>query len=77
VANPVVGNNVAETPAGALNPGGVSNATPYVFSHAGGNAPLSGAPFGTGYTANSGPDVGFALTDTTLGCCTASYMITS
>ena len=77
IANPVINNNVAQTPVGALNPGGVSNATPYVFSAAGGNAPLSGAPFGTGTTVNTGPGVGFALTDTTAGCCTASYMITS
>jgi len=77
VANPVIGNNVAETPNGGLAPGGVSNAIPYAFAAAGGNAPLSGAPFGTGNTVNTGPGVGFAMTDTTAGCCTASYMITS
>jgi hypothetical protein len=77
VANPVIGNNIAETPNGGLSPGGVSNATPYVFSAAGGNAPLSGAPFGSGTTVNSGPAVAFAMTDATAGCCTASYMITS
>jgi PEP-CTERM motif len=77
VASPVVGNNVAETPNGGLAPGGVSIATPYVFSNVGGIGALSGAPFGTGITLNSGPAVGFALTDTTAGCCTASYMITS
>jgi hypothetical protein len=81
VANPVIGNNVAETPNGGIAlPGGavaVSNPTPYVFATAGGAGGLSGAPFGTGSTVNLGPAVGFALTDTTAGCCTASYMITS
>jgi hypothetical protein len=81
VANPVIGNNVAETPVGGITlPGGgvaSSNPTPYLFAAAGGNGGLSGAPFGTGVTVNSGPNVGFALTDTTAGCCSASYMITS
>jgi len=81
VANPVIGNNVAETPnGGILLPGGsvaASNPTPYLFAATGGAGGLSGAPFGTGLTANNGPNVGFALTDTTAGCCSASYMITS
>ncbi len=68
VANPVVGNNVAETP-GAVG-------TPYAFNWAGGTN-LNGFTFGAGATTNTGPAVGFALDDTTVGCCTASYMITS
>ena len=80
VADPEILNNVAETPNGGIQlPGGiaVSNPTPYAFAAAGGNGGVSGDPFGTGLTVNTGPNVGFALTDTTLGCCSASYMITS
>lgn len=81
VANPVLGNNVAEPPAGGITlPGGTAagaSNTPYAFAAAGGNAPLSGAAFGAGSTANFGPFVGFQLSDTSVGCCSASYMITS
>jgi len=81
VANPIVANNVAESPnGGILLPGGTfagSSPTPYAFAAAGGVGGASGAPFGTGLTGVTGANVGFALTDTTLGCCSASYMITS
>jgi hypothetical protein len=67
-ANPVVGNNVAEY--------GLSD-TPYVFGWTGGTGGLSGAAFGAGITGADAGGVGFALSDTSVGCCTASYMITS
>jgi hypothetical protein len=67
-ANPVVANNVADS--------GSSN-VPYVFGWTGGIAPLSGAAFGAGITGANAGGVGFALSDTSVGCCTASYMITS
>ena len=85
VASPVINNNVAESPVGGVTlPGGfgggvnAAGATPYVFAAAGGNGGNApNAPFGTGVTANNGESVGFGLTDTTVGCCSASYMITS
>lgn len=67
-ANPVVGNNVAEF--------GLSN-TPYVFGWTGGTAPTSQEAFGSGITGADGGGVGFSLSDTSVGCCSASYMITS
>jgi hypothetical protein len=66
-ANPVVGNNVSQS--------GVQ-AAPYLFGWLGGVAPLSGTAFGSGLTAVGSSAVGFALSDTTVGCCSASYMIT-
>jgi hypothetical protein len=67
-ANPVIGNNVAQS--------GIVNA-PYFFNWAGGTGGLSGAPFGIGLTTVTGSGVGFALSDATAGCCSASYSITS
>ena len=67
-ANPVVANNVAQS--------GIVNG-PYGFSWTGGVAPLSGAAFGSGATGVNGSGIYFALSDTTVGCCTASYDITS
>ena len=67
-ANPVIANNVAQS--------GIVNG-PYTFWWTGGNAPLSGAGFGSGATAVNGAGIYFALSDTSVGCCTASYDITS
>jgi len=66
IANPVVANNVAQS--------GIVGA-PYFFGWTGGVSP--DGVFGSGLTADSGPAVGFALSDTTAGCCAASYMVTS
>ena len=68
IANPVIANNVAES--------GPPGPTPYFFNWVGGVSG-DGSPFGAGSTVNTGPLVGFALNDPTVGCCSASYMITS
>jgi len=65
-ANPVFGNNVAQS--GLF-------AAPYFFSFTGGSSP-DGA-FGAGVTSNGGQTIGFGLNDADAGCCTASYTITS
>lgn len=70
-ANPVVQNNVAET----LGPG-YNTPTPYFFNWVD-TTNGNGFTFGAGTTTVTGPSMVFGLNDTTVGCCTASYMITS
>jgi len=67
LANPVIANNVAQS--------GFPVAAPYFFNWTGGGN--ANGQFGTGLTTNYGPSVAFALSDTTIGCCAASYSITS
>jgi hypothetical protein len=71
IANPVTTNNVAESPLNGL--------APYFFTQTGGNNLPNGdgSTFGTGATQDSGSVVDFAMNDSTVGCCSASYMITS
>jgi hypothetical protein len=67
LANPVIGNNIAETP--------VNVALPLLSFQIGGvNA---NGLFGAGATAISGPSIGFGLTDSGPGGGSASYMISS
>jgi hypothetical protein len=69
VANNALGNNVAITPDRSYGPGSFQ-----FLNWVGGNAPLSGAPFGAGRGAIFGPLATFGLTDSALsGGGTESY----
>lgn len=69
LADPSIVNNIANGPAPGLSP------TPYLFDWIGGGN--GNGDFGAGTVTLGGPEVGFTLSDTSLGCCAASYMITS